>query len=180
MNDDYDRSLERVARSEDQRAKLSGFGTTKQGQALARRYHTRLADKIGAARATGHPKPIWKALRGLENDDLALRLLIAGVSVCYAPDLGSDSDGQKNFRDIALWIGRNLGQRGELGFKVGAWGVDMLLSLPIFELVDGDVLDIPLTERLGCLLKRRGRARRQGQPASVALANPARALDPGA
>ena len=90
MNDDYDRSLERVARSEDQRAKLSGFGTTKQGQALARRYHTRLADKISAERATGHPKPTWKALRGLENDDLALRLLIAGVTVCYAPDLGSD------------------------------------------------------------------------------------------
>ena len=152
MNDDYDRSLERVARSEDQRAKLSGFGTTKQGQALARRYNEQLADKISTERATGHPKLIWKALRGLENDDLALRLLIAGVSACYAPDLGSNSDGQKNFRDIAFWIGRNLGHRGELGLKVGAWGVDMLLSLPIFALVEGDVLDIPLTEPLDAFL----------------------------
>ena len=38
MKDDYDRSVERLARSEDQRAKLNGFGTTKQGRALARRY----------------------------------------------------------------------------------------------------------------------------------------------
>ena len=68
------------------------------------------------------------------------------------PDLGSDSDGQKNFRDIAFWIGRNLGHRGELGLKVGAWGVDMLLSLPIFALVEGDVLDIPLTEPLDAFL----------------------------
>jgi DNA-directed RNA polymerase, mitochondrial len=152
MNNDYDRSLERLARSEYQRAKLSGFGTTRQGQALARQYHTRLAERINAERATGRPKHIWKALRGHENDDLALRLLIAGVSVCYAADLGSDADGQKNFRDIALWIGRNLGQKGELGFRAGAWGVDMLLSLPIFALVDGDVLDIPLTERLDAFL----------------------------
>ena len=152
MNNDFARSLERMTRSEDQRAKLSGFGTTRQGQALARQYHTRLAETINASRATGRPKHIWKALRGLANDDLALRLLIAGVSVCYASDLGSDDDGQKNFRDIALWIGRNLGQKGELGCRIGAWGVDMLLSLPIFALVDGGVLDIPLTERLDAFL----------------------------
>jgi hypothetical protein len=50
MNDDYDRSLERVARSEDQRARITGFGTTKQGRALARQYCERLADSIGASR----------------------------------------------------------------------------------------------------------------------------------
>ena len=53
---------------------------------------------------------------------------------------------------MALWIGRNLGQKGELAFSVGAWGVDMLLSLSIFALVDGNVLDIPLTERLDAFL----------------------------
>ena len=70
MKDDYDCSLERVARSEDQLAKLTGFGTTKQGRALARRYCERLADFIGANRAIGRPKPVWKALRGIKDDDL--------------------------------------------------------------------------------------------------------------
>ena len=51
MNNDFDRSLERVARSEDQRAKLSGFGTTRQGQALARQHRRRLADIINVDRA---------------------------------------------------------------------------------------------------------------------------------
>jgi DNA-directed RNA polymerase len=148
MNNDFARSLERVARSEAQRANLSGFGTTRQGQALARHYHTRLAETINASRATGRPKHIWKALRGHENDYLALRLLIAGVSVCYAPDLGSDDDGQKNFRDIALWIGRNLGQRGRATIEVGGWGINILLSLPLFELAAGDVLHIPETDDL--------------------------------
>jgi len=101
-------------------APSAGFGTTKQGQALARQYCPQLAESIKANRALGRPKPVWKALRGIGDEDLALRLLIAGVSVCYAPNLGVDSEGQKNFRDIALWIGRNLGHRGELGFKVGA------------------------------------------------------------
>ena len=68
MNDDYDRSLERVARSEDQRAKLSGFGTTKQGQALARQYNEQLADRIAAQSAPqAIPRLVWKALRGIRT-----------------------------------------------------------------------------------------------------------------
>ena len=154
MNNDFARSLERVAHTEDQRAKLGGFGTTRQGQALVRQYWEQLADIIAINRAAPaiRERLVWKALKGIKDDDLAVRLLIAGVSVSYAPGLGCDDDGQKNFRNIALWIGRNLGQKGELGFRVGAWGVDMLLSLPIFALVDGGVLDIPLTERLDALL----------------------------
>jgi hypothetical protein len=58
-----------------------------------------------------------------------------------------DDDGQKNLRNIALRIGRNLGFRGETGFTVGAWGVDMLRSLPFFGLTAGDVLIIPETDR---------------------------------
>jgi DNA-directed RNA polymerase, mitochondrial len=148
MKDD-NRSLERVARSEDQLAKLTGFGTTKQGRALARQYCERLADHIGTNRGS---KAVRKALRGITDEDLALRLLVAGVSVCYAENLGVDSDGQKNFRDIALWIGHNLGQRGKLGLEVGAWGINRLLYLPIFDLIDADVLDIPLTDPLDALL----------------------------
>ena len=40
---------------------------------------------------------------------------------------------------MALWVGLNLRQRGEPGFKVGVWGINMLLSLPAFGL-DGDIL----------------------------------------
>ena len=58
----------------------------------------------------------------------------------------------KNLRDIALWIGRNLGQQGKTAVEVGGWGVDMLLSLPIFELAANDVLTLPLTDQLDALL----------------------------
>ena len=40
MNNDFARSLERVARSEERRAKLSGFGTPA-AQALVRQYWVR-------------------------------------------------------------------------------------------------------------------------------------------
>ena len=83
---------------------------------------------------------------------LALRLLVAGISVCANDSLGADRDGEKNFRDIALWIGRNLGQRGKTAVEVGGWGVDMLLSLPIFALAANDVLTLPLTDQLDSLL----------------------------
>jgi hypothetical protein len=65
MKTDFDRSLDRVVRSEEQRAKLTGFGTTKQGQALARQYIQQLADSIRSKRATGRPKPVWKALHAI-------------------------------------------------------------------------------------------------------------------
>jgi hypothetical protein len=51
MSTDFDRSVERVARSEEQRARTTGFGTTKQGQALVRKYRGQLADRIGEERA---------------------------------------------------------------------------------------------------------------------------------
>jgi DNA-directed RNA polymerase len=146
---DRDRSLDRLVRSEEQRAQIAGFGTTKQGRALARQYVERLADSIGQERTTGRPKPVWKALRGIKDDeDLGIRLLVAGISVCAGDALGADADGEKNFRDIALWIGRNLGQRGEAALMVGAWGIDRLLSLPLFELAADDILHIPETDHL--------------------------------
>jgi len=107
---------------------------------------------ISANRALGRPKPVWRALRGIKEEDLALRLLVAGISVCADDVLGADRDGEKNFHDTALWIGRNLGHRGETALRVGVWGIDMLLSLPLFELAADDVLVIPLTDRLDAFL----------------------------
>jgi DNA-directed RNA polymerase, mitochondrial len=139
MNTDFDRSLKRLVDGEDYRTRTAGFGTTKQGLALAREYRAQLADRIGADRAHGCDKVVWRALRGVVDETLADRLLIAGISVAEGGDLGTDEDGEKNFRDMALWIGRNLGHRRELGLKVGTWGINMLLTLPAFAL-DGDVL----------------------------------------
>ena len=124
------RNAERIAAAEETRAHLTGFGTNKQGRAIERQFHDQLADIITANRgAHRRERPVWGALKGIEIDDLALRLLTAGISVCFAGDLGVDDDGEKNFRDIALWIARNLVsiRDRELALKVGVWGINRLL-----------------------------------------------------
>ena len=132
MDSDLNLSAKRIADSEDSRARLSGFGTTKQGRAIERQFHEQLADIITANRNAPAPRErsVWGALKGIKIDDLALRLLTAGITVCFAADLGADDDGQKNFRAIALWISRNLvsTRDRELALKVGVWGINRLLS----------------------------------------------------
>jgi hypothetical protein len=140
---ELDASLDRLLRREDHRSSTAGFGTTKQGQALARQYREQLTDRIRADRSYGRRvKEVWGALKGLDDQRIALRLLVAGISVAEGDRLGVDDDGQKNYRDQALWIGRNLvgNLQRKLNFKVGAWGINMLISLPAFALDIGDVL----------------------------------------
>src|SRR5262245_30557422 len=153
MNFEFDRSLDRLVRSEEHRNRVTGFGTTKQGAAIVRQYREQLADRIAADRARGsRDKDLWRALKGIDADGLSWRMLVAGVSVCASDTLGADDDGEKNFRDIALWLGRNFGHRGKLGLKVGAWAAGMLTTLPIFRF-DGDaVLTLPLTDGLDAFL----------------------------
>ena len=147
---DIDRSLKRLLDGEDHRSRRFGLGATKQGQALTRQYRPELADIIRADRTRGRrDKAVWGALRVKYNDDdlrildddtLAIELLIAGISVSEPNKLGTDDDGEKNLRDQALFIGSNLGQRRDkLGLKVGAWGINILTELPAFAL-DGGVL----------------------------------------
>jgi hypothetical protein len=111
MHTDLDRRIDRLTRSEETRAKLMGFGTNKHGRVMTRQYWPQLADDIAANRA--HPaireRPVWKAIRGSNDGILAVRLLVAGTTLCAADDLGTDSDGQKTFLHQAFWIGRNLG-----------------------------------------------------------------------
>ncbi len=155
MDNDFDHSAERLARSEETRAHLTGFGTNKQGRAIERQFHDQLADIIAANRGTHRrERPVWAALRGIEIDELALRLLTAAISVCFARDLGADDDGKKNFRDIALWIARNLlsTRDRELALKIGVWGINRLLSLPIFVLGPDDILELVLTDQLDTFL----------------------------
>jgi DNA-directed RNA polymerase len=76
-------------------------------------------------------------------------MLVAGVTVAGADDLGVDKDGKKNIGDIIRYIGRHFGQRGEAGLFVGEWGTNLLLSLPVFGLDDDDVLRLtPLAGEL--------------------------------
>ena len=144
MDNDLDRSTVRVVGSEHERTKHFGFGATKQGSALVRQHLQQLAERIRADRVAGRGKPAWRALRGIDDEDLAVRLLTAGLSVCYGDKLGVDNEDQKNYRDIALFIGRQFGKRrDETALKVGEWGINTLLTLPIFALVDDDILYLP-------------------------------------
>jgi hypothetical protein len=137
---DLDRSTGRLVDSEDYRSRASGFGTTKQGQGLAREYREQIAARITADRTNGRrDKNVWRALKGMDDAALALRLLVAGISVAEDGDLGTDEDGEKNPREQMRFIGRNLGQQGLAGLKAGAWGITMLCALPVFAL-DGDIL----------------------------------------
>jgi DNA-directed RNA polymerase, mitochondrial len=154
MNTDHDRdrSIKRVTDREYHVVDTTGFGTGKQAQPLIRRYQEQLADRIRADRSLGHrDKDVWRALRGHDDDTLALRLLTAGTSVCYSDKLGADEDGEKNFRDITLWIGRNLGigrkyiRQLQLVVKVGAWGALMLTTLPVFTFEGDRILTLTLT-----------------------------------
>jgi hypothetical protein len=148
-----------VARREDYISRTTGFGTTKQGQAVTRRYREQLADRIRADRFNGRrDKGVWRALRGHDDDTLALRLLTAGISVCYSDKLGVDENGEKHFREIALWIGRNLGigresiHQSELVVKVGAWGACMLTALPVFTFEGDKILTLTLTDDIDELM----------------------------
>jgi hypothetical protein len=77
-------------------------------------------------------------LKSIKSDTLALRLLVAGINVAAADDIGVDrKTGEKTYLDIALWLGRHFGERGEIGFKVGAWAIDLLSRLPCFDTANG-------------------------------------------
>jgi len=156
LDHDLNRSAEHIACVEEARARSTGFGTTKQGRAIERQFHEQLAEIIAANREVPdrRERPVWRALKDIKIDDLTLRLLTAGITVCHGNDLGVDDDDQKNFRDIALWIARNLfpTRDRELALKVGVWGINGLCKLPIFELGDDDVLVLVLSDCLDALL----------------------------
>jgi Autographiviridae RNA polymerase len=157
MND-FDNTIERRIKGEYFKADYLGFGLSAQGLAL-QSYRPRLARIIAADRAGG-PLPgwepllklrrpdreLWRALKDLDDDAIAERLLIVGVSICFNERLGVDDDDVKNFRSIALVIGASLGRRGKIGFKLGCWGIRMLTQLPLFTLDANDALTLSLTD----------------------------------
>ena len=139
---EFERTTDRLLRSEERRAEIAGFGATRQGGALIRRYRNKLAKTISADRVTAGA--VWITLSPIPDDDLAAVLLFAGISACATDD-------QNTFRDVALFIGHTFGQRGESALRVGEWGINILLTLPIFGL-EGDVLALQLTDSLDSFL----------------------------
>jgi len=142
----FDHTLNRVLNSEAGRAKATGFGTGKQGTALVRHYLPQLNSIIHAdRRAKNRDRAVWRALRGMD-DYLGPLLLTAGVTICGDDKQGADKrSGLKTFRSQAWWLGAHFGDFKDdrkLRLKVGAWGLDKLSKLPLFEF-DGEVLSIP-------------------------------------
>jgi DNA-directed RNA polymerase, mitochondrial len=141
MSADLDKSVERLVDAEGRTAYSVGHSLTRQGQALTAKYLPVLIGLIEAEKKRRRSDwAIWPSLRSIKTDALALRLLVAGVNVAAADDLGVDrKTGDKTYLDIALWLGRhfNFNLRGEIGFKVGAWAIDLLSRLPCFEIKDG-------------------------------------------
>src|SRR6516164_4352905 len=102
MND-IDNTIERRLKTEYFRADHLGFGVSKQGVGLAERYVPRLAQIVAADRA-GPSNPLWeplqkvwrpdrelrRALKDMTDDDIAWRLLIVGISICFNERLGVD------------------------------------------------------------------------------------------
>jgi DNA-directed RNA polymerase len=170
MNEtEFDRSLERLTKSEVQRSRL-GYAMTLPGQALTRLHYERLAARIGQDRGqvsgdgplaealrplaarykTKRDRAVWGALKATDTETLAVRLLTAGISVAESDWLGTNRDGEKTLLHTALWIGGNLGCARKLGLDVGAWGIRTLTeALPdVFVLDTGDVLRLttPIVE----------------------------------
>jgi hypothetical protein len=153
---DIDRSRDRWLDQEDARAKLTGFGTTRQGRAIIRKYRDPLAELLAADRHQPHHKEIWRALKDAgrigeqaQTDRFIDLLLTMGITAVADERVGLDKDGIKNFRDQAIWLGQHVGLKRPqriLEFKVGAWAIKMLIGLPIFDLKDDGLLDIPLTD----------------------------------
>jgi len=139
---DIDQSHGRLVRSEEHRAKDTGDGTTKTGLALTRKWLSDLAGHIARDRVRKN-RGVSAALKGLSDETVARRLLIAGISVANSERLGADENGKKNLLDTLLFIGKHFSRGDKMRLIVGDWGINKLLLLPIFVL-DGE--DLRLTE----------------------------------
>jgi DNA-directed RNA polymerase len=130
--DDLEASVIRQYDADAARAKQFGLGLSRRGLGLAERYVPQLAVRVRADRK--FDKGVPKTLRRLDDETIARTLLEAGITVCADEAFGADDDGERNFTDIALWIGRNFPckEDTELELEVGAWGMCLLETLPIF------------------------------------------------
>ena len=139
-------SVARVRKRVQRSAEVRGFGATLQGQAARRRYKGELADHIRAAKV---PRPIQKACLRIHRgaDDWADRLLLGGLVSAY------HFEGEQTFNESASRLGSALGLEGNLGVKMGAFGIQMLTKLDIFSTGKDGVLILTPTEEYDALLE---------------------------
>jgi hypothetical protein len=123
---DWNRSIERQKRADDNRRAYLSLAFTKRGEGLTEKYYPQLANRIAEGlRDFEIRRALLRFSANLDNVELAIQLLVAGINVCDDVRFGIDKDGNKTFRDQAIWIGYNFGVRedeSELTLKVGAWG----------------------------------------------------------
>jgi DNA-directed RNA polymerase len=146
MKDDFEHSRGRWLDQEELRAKLTGWGTSRQGHAIRRKYRDQLAELLDADRRHPRNREIWVALKDVDPDVM----LSNGITAAAADGIGVDETGIKKFRDQAIWLGQHLGLKRpqrDLEYKIGAWAINMLNGLPVFAREDG-VLTLPLTPSL--------------------------------
>lgn len=96
--DDYRRSIKRINKSEEYRGR-SGFGFTGQASVVVNRYLADLSEWIGTSLADRRRSlAVRRACRGLNDGDIADRLLRAGISVAMGKRFGSSSPPQRTIR----------------------------------------------------------------------------------
>src|SRR5690349_18256090 len=106
--DDYRRSVERVNKSEKHRGR-SGFGFTGQSGVIIDHYLPDLAEWVRDSLADKRrSRAVRRALRYLDDEQIARRLLMAGISVAMGKRFGVDEDDNKTPIGIRTWIGYNF------------------------------------------------------------------------
>ena len=129
----FDRTLDRLNKTEAEAARRLGFPQTVPGRALVTRDAPDLAAIIADARASRHGNKaaeIWDAVSDRSDESLSIHILAIGLQASAAP--------HEIFGEWASHIGTQLGFRGTLAVKVGMWAADLLLRLPIFTAVLAD------------------------------------------
>src|SRR5262245_13009663 len=82
MSDDWDRSVDRWIEAEYNLIKAAGFGVSKQGTVLSREYLPQLTRYIAGERRNGRRnRSVWRALKNLDDRQIALQLLTSGIDV---------------------------------------------------------------------------------------------------
>jgi DNA-directed RNA polymerase len=153
MDQDYRRSVARVAKSEAHRGR-SGFGFTGQASAVVDRYLADLSEWVAASLADGRRSmDVRRALRGLSNDEIARRLLLAGLSVAMGKRFGVDEDENKTPRDSRVWLGYNFAcKTRDAAYNTGAWGIRGPCTLTELFTLDNDMLVVIATDELHALM----------------------------
>ena len=87
MKDDFEHSRGRWLDQDELRAKLTGWGTNRQGHAIRRKYRPRFEQRLAAGRRRPDHKEIWCALRAagrigtdLFDGSVPDRLMVMGIT----------------------------------------------------------------------------------------------------